>query len=95
MAIWKRARVRHYGLEPQDPETWLFIENGQAYSGMEAIIRIGERLGGLGRLVGAMRVFPRSVREWFYRQTAKNRYRLGRTNICALPDKELQARLLE
>jgi predicted DCC family thiol-disulfide oxidoreductase YuxK len=24
------ALVRHYELEPQDPETWLFIENGQA-----------------------------------------------------------------
>jgi predicted DCC family thiol-disulfide oxidoreductase YuxK len=62
---------------------------------MEAIIRIGERLGGPGRLVGAMRVFPHSVREWFDRQTAQNRYRFGRADICALPDKELQARLLE
>ena len=89
------ALVRHYGLEPDDPETWLFIEDGRAYSGMEAIIRIGARLGGPGRLLGAMRVLPRSAREWLYRRIARNRYRFGRTDICALPDKELQARLLE
>jgi predicted DCC family thiol-disulfide oxidoreductase YuxK len=62
---------------------------------MEAIIRIGARLGGSGRLLGAMRVIPRSAREWLYRRIARNRYRFGRTDICALPDKELQARLLE
>ena len=80
------ALVRHYGLEPEDPETWLFIENGHAYSGMEAIIRIGTRLGGPGRLLGALRVFPRAVREWTYRRIARNRYWFGRTDMCALPD---------
>ena len=53
------ALVRHYGLEPEDPETWLYLEDGRAWSGMEAIIRIGARLGGPGRLLGVMRVFPR------------------------------------
>ena len=89
------ALVRHYGLEPEDPETWLFIEEGRAWSGMEAIIRIGARLGGPGRLLGIMRICPRSVREWLYRRIAHNRYRFGRTDICALPDPELRARLLE
>ena len=45
------ALVRHYGLEPEDPETWLYLEDGRAWSGMEAIIRIGARLGGPGRLL--------------------------------------------
>jgi predicted DCC family thiol-disulfide oxidoreductase YuxK len=52
------ALVRHYGLQPQDPETWLFIENGQAYTGMEAIIRIGERLGGPGGSSAPCASFP-------------------------------------
>jgi predicted DCC family thiol-disulfide oxidoreductase YuxK len=89
------ALVRHYGLEPEDPETWLYIEEGRAWSGMEAIIRIGARLGGLGRLLGIMRLCPRSVREWLYRRIAHNRYRLGRTDICASPEPEVRARLLE
>ena len=89
------ALVRHYGLEPEDPETWLFVEEGRAWSGMEAIIRIGARLGGPGRFLGIMRLCPRSVREWLYRRIAHNRYRFGRTDMCALPDPELRARLLE
>ena len=89
------ALVRHYGLEPEDPETWLYLDEGRAWSGMEAIIRIGARLGGPGRLLGIMRLFPRSAREWLYRRIAHNRYRLGRTDMCALPDPELRARLLE
>jgi predicted DCC family thiol-disulfide oxidoreductase YuxK len=89
------ALVRHYGLEPRDPETWLFLEHGRAWSGMEAIIRIGARLGGPGRLLGAMRLCPRSGREWLYRRLARNRYRFGRSDICVLPDPELRARLIE
>ena len=46
------ALVRHYGLEPDDPETWLYLEDGRAWSGMVAIIQIGARLGGPGRRLG-------------------------------------------
>ena len=88
------ALVRHYGLDPEDPETWLFIEDGHAWSGMEAIIRIGERLGGAGRLASLMRVFPRAMREWIYRGIARNRYRFGRSDICATPDEKLRRRLM-
>ena len=88
------ALVRHYGLDPEDPETWLFIEDGQAWSGMEAIIRIGERLGGAGRLASLMRVLPRAMREWIYRAIARNRYRFGQSDICATPDEKLRRRLM-
>ena len=88
------ALARHYGLEPGDPKTWLFIDHGQAWTGMEAIIRIGERLGGMGRIAGMMRVLPRGLREWLYRRIAHNRYRFGRTDMCATPDPELRRRLM-
>ena len=80
---------------PDSPETWLYLEEGRAWSGMEAIIRIGARLGGPGRLLGTMRLFPRFAREWLYRRIAHNRYWLGRTEICSLPDAELKDSLLE
>ncbi|PWJ13860.1 thiol-disulfide oxidoreductase DCC family protein [Jannaschia seohaensis] len=89
------ALARHYGLDPGDPETWLLLDEGQAWSGMDAIIRIGQRLGGVGRLASGMRVLPRPAREWVYRRIARNRYRLGRSDMCALPDPALRARLLQ
>lgn len=88
------ALVRHFGLEPDDPETWLFLDGGRAWSGMEAILRIGERLGGAGRLASPLRILPRPAREWLYRRIARNRYRFGRTDMCALPDPELSRRLM-
>lgn len=88
------ALVRHYGMEPGDPETWLFLDGGQAWSGMEAIIRIGERLGGAGRVGSVMRVLPRPGREWLYRRIARNRFRFGRVEICEIPDPELRSRLM-
>ncbi|SIO53717.1 Predicted thiol-disulfide oxidoreductase YuxK, DCC family [Rhodovulum sp. ES.010] len=88
------ALVRHYGLAPGDPETWLFLENGQAWGGMEAIIRIAERLGAAGRLATAMRILPRRLREWLYRRIARNRHRLGRSDMCAIADERLRRRLL-
>lgn len=88
------ALVRHYGLAPDDPETWLLLDGGQAWSGMEAIIRIGERLGRMGRLAGAMRVLPRPLREWIYRRIAHNRFRFGKADMCALPDPELRRRIM-
>jgi predicted DCC family thiol-disulfide oxidoreductase YuxK len=88
------ALVRHYGLEPDDPETWLLIDGGGAWSGMEAIIRIGTRLGGIGRIAAVMRVLPRPAREWLYRRIARNRFRFGTTDMCALPDPELTRRLM-
>jgi predicted DCC family thiol-disulfide oxidoreductase YuxK len=89
--IWLRPN----GLEPEDPETWLYLEDGRAWTGMEAIMRIGARVGGPGRLLGALRVIPRPAREWLYRRIARNRYWFGRTDMCALPDPGLRARLLE
>ena len=47
-----RAMVLHYGLAPDDPETWLYLAEGRACTSMEAIIRIGQRLGGIGRAYG-------------------------------------------
>ncbi|MDU8945983.1 thiol-disulfide oxidoreductase DCC family protein [Ovoidimarina sediminis] len=88
------ALVRHYGLDPTDPETWLFLEDGHAWSGMEAIIRIGERLGGAGRLATLLRILPRGMREWLYRRIAQNRYRFGKSDMCTIPDEKLRRRLM-
>jgi len=52
---------------------------------MKAIIRIGEGLGGIGRLTAELRCLPRTVREWLYRRIARNRYRFCLFDMCAIP----------
>jgi predicted DCC family thiol-disulfide oxidoreductase YuxK len=90
-----RAILSHYGLDRADPETWLYLENGLAFGSMEAIIRAGTRLGGLGHLARVLHMVPRSLQDWLYRRIARNRISIfGRADMCAVPDPELRRRLL-
>jgi len=90
------ALLRHYGLDADNPESWLYIVDGRAYTSLDGMIRAGSRLGGAGWVLQPLRLLPRPVQNWLYRRLARNRYRLfGRKDICALPDPELRARLME
>ncbi|MDF3856380.1 thiol-disulfide oxidoreductase DCC family protein [Paracoccus sp. P2] len=90
-----KALLRHYGLEAEDPPSWLFIEDGIAHSDCDALVQAGRRLGGLGRLAAPLRILPRGLRNWLYRRFARNRYHLfGRSDMCAIPDPAFQRRLL-
>lgn len=91
-----RAVLQHYGLDADDPESWLYLVDGAAFGSLDAVIRAGARLGGVGWLLQAFRPLPRRVQDWLYRRIARNRYRLfGRTDICAAPDQALRERLIE
>jgi predicted DCC family thiol-disulfide oxidoreductase YuxK len=89
------ALLLHYGLAPDDPESWLFLDEGRASASLQAITGIGRRLGGAGRLLAPLALLPLGAQDWLYRRIARNRYRLfGRSDMCAIPDPALQARLI-
>ena len=89
------ALARHYGLDPDNPDSWLFLDAGRPHTELDAAIRAGRHLGWLGRLAQALRLVPRPLRDRLYRLVARNRYRLfGRAELCALPDPAFQRRLL-
>lgn len=89
------ALMRHYGLDPVDPVSWLYVEHGRAFTSLDALIRVGRRLGGVWRGLVVLRLLPRAVQDPLYRLVARNRYRLfGRADLCALPDPQVQKRLL-
>lgn len=91
-----RAVLQHYGLDPDDPDTWLFVMDGVAYASLEAMIRVGSVTGGHGRLLQVLRVLPRPLQDWLYRRLARNRYWIfGRRDNCELPTPRLRARVLE
>jgi predicted DCC family thiol-disulfide oxidoreductase YuxK len=90
------ALMHHYGLDPDDPESWIYLEEGRAFTSLDGMIRAGRRVGGIGWLLQPLRLFPRGVQDWLYARLARNRYRMfGRTDMCALPDPRLRARLME
>jgi predicted DCC family thiol-disulfide oxidoreductase YuxK len=90
------ALMKHYGLDPADPTSWLYLENGRAYSSLEAFIRVGHRLGGRWKCLCVLRILPASAQDILYRAVARNRYRLfGTTDLCSLPNADVQQRLLK
>ncbi len=89
-----RAVLAHYGLSAHDPDSWLYLVDGRAYGSMDGVIRIGARLGGLGKALLILRVLPRFVQDWIYRVIARNRYRLGRADMCSQPSEALRRRLM-
>ena len=91
-----RAVLAHYGLQADDPESWLWLEDGRAHVDAEGILVMARRLGGWARFAGVMRVLPKPLRGWLYRRVARNRYAVfGHAELCALPDPGLRARLME
>jgi predicted DCC family thiol-disulfide oxidoreductase YuxK len=87
--------LAEYGLRPDDPESWLFLDGGQAYEGFDAMVKVGRRTGGWGRLLGVLRILPPPLRRWLYARIARNRYAVfGRADMCAIPSPSLRARLI-
>lgn len=89
------ALMLHYGLDPCDPASWIFLKDGQPYADFEAVLYAGGQFGGWGHVVSVLRILPKSLRTWLYQRVARNRYAVfGRSDMCALPDPEFQKRLL-
>jgi len=87
--------LRHYGLDPEDPLSWLLIVDGRGYTSLDAVIRTGARLGGVWKGLGVLRLLPRHLQDSLYGLVARNRYKvMGRADLCALPDADVQERLV-
>jgi predicted DCC family thiol-disulfide oxidoreductase YuxK len=62
----------------------------------EAFIRVGQHLGGGWRLLTAIALIPRPVRDWAYDAFARRRYRIfGRFEACPIPPVGVRSRFLD
>lgn len=87
--------LRHFAMRPEDPTSWLYLESGYGYSALDATIMVGRKLGGAWRAFDALRLIPKAQRDAVYRIVARNRYKvMGRADLCAMPDPDVQIRLL-
>jgi predicted DCC family thiol-disulfide oxidoreductase YuxK len=88
--------MRELGFDPDDAKTFVLIADGKVYARSDAAIRIARYFGGAWKLLGAIRIIPRPIRDWAYDIVARNRYRwFGRFDTCMVPTPALKARFIQ
>jgi len=88
--------LRELGFDPADAKTFVLIADGKVYVKSQAPIRLAHYLRGAWKLIGAIRIIPRAVRDWIYNVVARNRYRwFGRVDACITPSADLRVRFVE
>lgn len=82
-----RALALRHGIDPDEPDSFLFIEDGKALAKSDGVLALVRHLNGPARLLLAGRILPRGLRDWLYDRLARNRYRwFGRKESCEMPD---------
>ena len=92
-----RALLIEHGIDPDDPLSFLLLEDGKGYTDTEAIVRILRSFGPGWKLVAlCMAIVPRFIRDPSYRWVARHRYRMfGRRNTCRVPTADIAHRFLQ
>lgn len=87
--------LSEYGFSAVDVTTFVLVSDGKAYTRSSAALRIAKHFRGPWKLVRALWLIPRPLRDWMYDVLARNRYRwFGKTDTCMVPTPELRARFL-
>ena len=81
--------------EDKDFETIIVIDNRSTYEYFDAILKIGNELGGVYRTVAIFKLLPQKWRYSLYIWVARNRFSwFGKRESCYLPSEEEKARFI-
>jgi predicted DCC family thiol-disulfide oxidoreductase YuxK len=87
--------LREFNFNPDDAKTFVFISGGVAYVKSAAAIRLARQFRGAWKLLAAVWIIPRPLRDYLYDIVARNRYRwFGQFDACMLPSPALADRFL-
>jgi predicted DCC family thiol-disulfide oxidoreductase YuxK len=92
-----RRLLEAHGLDPDDPVSFLLVDEEGTWTDTQAIARVLAGLGGGWRLAGrSLTLVPGPLRDAAYRSIARNRYRwFGRYQHCPIPTPEERTRFLD
>jgi predicted DCC family thiol-disulfide oxidoreductase YuxK len=90
-----RQLALDHGIDPDQPTSFLFLDDGQVLEKSTAILALLRRLGWPWSWLTAIGVLPRSWLDRAYDALAANRYRLmGRRRTCMAPTPAQRARFI-
>lgn len=91
-----RRLLQEQRLAAVDPDTFVLILNGRAYTKSAAALRVFRHMPGLWPVLGIFAVVPVSVRDRVYDWIARRRHLwFGRRRYCLLPDSDTGKRFME
>ena len=90
-----RAIAAKHGLDLENPDSFLFFDQGRALEASEAVLALARRLGPPWSAFAIFAIIPRRWRDAAYGVLARNRYRLlGKRATCMVPSAEQRARFI-
>lgn len=90
--LGRRLALAH-GLDPDAPESFLFLDQGRPLRKTAAVAALLRRLPAPWRWLGWIDRLPRAMTDAAYDGIAANRYRVfGRSDQCKVPTPEQRAR---
>ena len=90
-----RVIARQNDIDPDNPQSFLFIENGQVFAKSDGVVALARHLRYPARLLFLVKLLPKRIRDWGYDLIARNRYRLfGRHDQCIAPTPETRHRFI-
>ncbi len=82
-------------IDPDNPESFLIIEDDVVHRSSDALIVLARYIGGVHRIAVIGKILPRPIRDWLYSLIAKNRYKVfGQTESCYVPAPENRHRFI-
>lgn len=90
-----QAIAAKYGLDLENPDSFLFFDHGRPLDASDAVLALAQRLGPPWSLFSVLRAIPKPWRDAAYLLLARNRYCLmGKKDACMVPTPAQRARFI-
>ena len=91
-----QALLKQYQLPLNELNSFVLIENGNAFTRSTAALKVARKLGGIYQLLTPFILVPYPIRDAVYNLIARNRYKwFGKKEACWLPKPEWKKRFLD
>jgi predicted DCC family thiol-disulfide oxidoreductase YuxK len=88
--------LQNHGLPAHDPDSFVMIDGGRAFTRSTAALRVCRKLGLPWSMLYPLISIPRPLRDMVYRFIARHRYGwFGRSEQCIIPTPEIRSRFLD
>jgi predicted DCC family thiol-disulfide oxidoreductase YuxK len=91
-----RQLLKQYNLPVNTFNSFIFIEDGKAYTQSTAALKVCKYLTAWWPLFYGFIIVPKFIRDGIYKWIAKNRYKwFGKKEQCMIPTPEIRDRFLQ